>query len=180
MNQEQKLSFILGRRSVRVFSPGQVPETAVKAMLEAAMAAPSAMTKDPWRFVVVRRPEMLRELAAVLPGGKMLPTAALAITVCGDIEAAFEQNVGYLVQDCSAAVENLLLAAQALDLGACWVGVYPAEAQIKEVRRLLSLPGNVWPLACIAIGQKGEELEARTRFDPHKVRYERWTGGDER
>jgi len=176
MNQDQKLSFILGRRSVRVYSPGEVSDAAVKTMLEAAMAAPSAMTKDPWRFVVVRQPETLGKLAAVLPGGKMLAAASLAITVCGDLEAAFEQNVGYLVQDCSAAVENLLLAAHALELGACWVGIYPSEAQMKQVRGLLELPGNILPLACIAVGHKGEELEPRTRFDAQKVHQERWSG----
>jgi nitroreductase len=176
MNQEQKLSFILGRRSVRVYSPGVIPDSTVTTMLEAAMAAPSAMTKDPWRFVVIRDTAMLGSLAAGLPGGKMLSTVGLAIVVCGDVEASFEQNVGYLVQDCSAAVENLLLAAHALELGACWVGIYPSEKQMRSVEDLLGLPGNVLPLACIAVGHKGEDLEPRTRFDAQKVKYETWVG----
>lgn len=174
MNKEQKVSFLLGRRSVRVYSPGEVSASAVRTMLEAAMAAPSAMTRDPWRFIVVREPAMLANLAAALPGGRMLTTATVGIVVCGDLDATFERNIGYLVQDCSAAVQNLLLAAHALDFGACWVGVYPAENQVRQVRTLLGIPSNVVPLACIAVGHPGEQLEPRTRFTESSVRYERW------
>lgn len=169
MSKTDPLQYILGRRSVRVFSPGEVSEAQITRMLEAAMAAPSAMTKDPWRFVVVRDPRMLSTLAAALPGGKMLATAALAIVVCGDLEAAFESQMGYLVQDCCAATENLLLAAHMLGLGACWVGVYPADPSMKELKRVLALPGSVHPLACLAIGHPGEQLEARTRYRPEYV-----------
>jgi nitroreductase len=166
MSETDPLNYIFGRRSVRVFSPGEVSEGMVTKMLEAAMAAPSAMTKDPWRFAIVRDAQVLSALAAVLPGGKMLPAASLAIVVCGDLEAAFENNLGYLVQDCSAATENLLLSAHILGLGACWVGVYPAEFSMKQVKQLLALPGAVQPLACIALGHPGEQLEARTRYRP--------------
>ncbi len=138
------------------------------------MAAPSAMSKDPWRFVVLRDPAMLGKLALLLPGGKMLATAAAAIAVSGDLEAAFEQNVGYLLQDCSASIENLLLAAHGLGLGACWVGCYPGETAVKGVRQLLNLPGSFVPVAVIALGLPGENLEARTRFNPRSVRQEKW------
>jgi nitroreductase len=151
-----------------------VSEEAVTKLLEAAMAAPSAMTKDPWRFVVTRRPETLQKLAAVLPGGKMLPTASLAIVVCGDQEAAFEQHVSYLLQDCSAAIENLLLAAHGLGLGACWVGVHPAPEAIRRVRELFTIPETVVPVAVIAVGSPGEECPARTRFNQAYVHVEAW------
>src|ERR1039458_4275411 len=118
---DNNLSFILGRRSIRVYSPGEVSETVVTKLLEAAMAAPSAMTKDPWRFVVVRDKQTLSKLAALHPGAAMLTSAAVAIVVCGDLDAALERQLSYLLQDCSAAIENLLLAAHAQGLGACWV-----------------------------------------------------------
>jgi nitroreductase len=169
-----KLELIFGRRSVRIYSPGTVDETAVRTLLEAAMAGPSAMTKDPWRFVVVRRTETLRELAAALPGGKMLATAAVAIIVCGDQEAAFEQNISYLLQDCSAATENLLLAAHGLGLGACWVGVHPGAESIRRVRELLALPESIVPVAAIAVGRPGEQLPARTRYNESYVHAEKW------
>ncbi len=172
--RDQQLDFILARRSVRVYSPGEVSDAAVTGLLEAAMAAPSAMTKDPWRFVVVRDKQTLAKLAALHPGAAMLSAAALAIVVCGDLDAAFERQLSYLLQDCSAATENLLLAARALGLGACWVGIHPGEAGIKRVKELLALPGPVIPLAAVSIGQPGEQLEPRTRFNRDNVHTEKW------
>ncbi len=171
---DEKFALIFGRRSVRVYSPGQVTPEAVTRLLEAAMAAPSAMTKDPWRFVVVRNPATLTEMTSALPGGKMLATATLAIVVAGDMEAAFEQHQSYLLQDCSAAIENLLLAAHGLGLGACWVGIHPSEDSIRRIRKLLGLPASLVPVAAISLGQPGERLEPRTRYNPDYVRFEKW------
>ncbi len=169
-----QLDFIFGRRSIRVYSPGEVSEAAVTTLLEAAMAAPSAMTKDPWRFVIVRDRQMLVKLATLHPGAAMLSAAALAIVACGDLGAAFESNISYLLQDCSAAIENLLLAAQAQGLGACWVGVHPGEALIKRVKEWLGLPGSVVPIAVISLGQPGEQQPPRTRFNADHVHRETW------
>lgn len=174
MNSDDKLGLIFGRRSIRVYAPGEVSEAAVTKMLEAAMAAPSAMTKDPWRFIVVRDSQRLAQLTEALPGGKMLVTASVALIVCGDLEAAFEQNIGYLLQDCSASVENLLLAAHGLGLGACWVGVYPAEGMVRKVREMFGLPGSIVPVAAIAVGLPGEQPEARTRYQAQYVHRENW------
>jgi nitroreductase len=171
---DSKLNLLFGRRSIRVYSPGELSETEVITLLEAAMAAPSAMTKDPWRFVVVRDKPVLAQLTAALPGGKMLATAALAIVVCGDLEAAFERQISFLLQDCSAAVENLLLAAHGLDLGACWVGVHPSEDSIRQVKQLLSLPAQIVPVAVISLGRPGEQAGPRTRFNRDYVHFGKW------
>jgi len=168
------LDFLLGRRSIRVYSPGEVSEAAVTRLLEAAMAAPSAMTKDPWRFVTVRDKQTLSTLATLHPGAAMLSSAALAIVVCGDLDAAFERHISYLLQDCSAATENLLLAAHAQGLGACWVGIHPGEPLIKRVRELLSLPASFVPVAVVSLGQPGEQLPARTRYNAGYVHREKW------
>ena len=168
------MNLIFGRRSIRVYSPGEVSEAAVTKLLEAAMAAPSAMTKDPWRFVLVRDPQTLAKLATLHPGAAMLSAAALAIVVCGDLEVAFERQIGYLLQDCSAAIENLLLAAHAQGLGACWVGVYPGEPLIQRVRECLSLPVSIIPVAVVSLGQPGEQPPSRTRFNADYVRREKW------
>ena len=168
------LNFIFGRRSIRIYSPGAISDETVTKLLEAAMAAPSAMTKDPWRFVVVRDPGRLSPLSAALPGGKMLGTATLAIAVCGDVEAALERQLSFLLQDCSAATENLLLAAHALGLGACWVGVHPGEGAVGKVREILGLPSAVIPMAVVALGYRGEEPGPRTRYNPAYVHRERW------
>jgi nitroreductase len=169
-----KLGFIFGRRSIRVYSPGEIPEETVTRLLEAAMAAPSAMTKDPWRFVVVRERAGLSAMAEALPGGKMLATATLAIVVCGDLDTAFERQVSFMLQDCSAAIENLLLAAHALGLGACWVGVHPGETAVRRLKDLLSLPPSVIPIAAVSLGLPGEDLEPRTRFNNAYVHFEKW------
>jgi nitroreductase len=169
-----KLQFILGRRSIRVYTPGEVNETAVTQLLQAAMAAPSAVAKDPWRFVVIRKKEMLSTIAAALPNGGMLATAPLGMVVCGDLEAAHNRQLSYLLQDCSAAIENLLLCVHALGLGACWLGIHPREDRVRKLKEILQLPASVIPIAAIAIGHPGEEKEPRTRFNCDYVHWEKW------
>ena len=169
-----ELSFIYGRRSVRKFDGRAVENEKIRSLLEAAMAAPSAVAKDPWRFVVVRDPQVLSALEAGLPNGKMLRAAGTAVAVCGDIEAAHAGLLGYLVQDCSAAMENLLLAAHALGLGACWLGVHPREERAAHVKTVLGLPERLVPVAVAAVGYPAETKGPRTRFNPECVRYDRW------
>jgi len=171
---KERFGFILARRSVRVYAPGEVSEAQVNALLEAAMAAPSAVGKDPWRFIVVRNVKTLAAIANVLPNGKMLATAAVGFVVCGDLEAAHDRQLSYLLQDCSAAIENLLLCAQILGLGACWLGVHPRAQRIKQISQLLSLPPSVIPVSCIAVGHPGEAKEPRTRYHPAYVHREKW------
>jgi nitroreductase len=134
-------------------------------MLAAAMTAPSAAAKNPWHFVVVRNRGTLLRIAAVLPHGQMLANAALGIAVCGDLEVAHDRQISYLLQDCSAAIENLLLCAHALGLGGCWLGVHPREARIKSMKEILVLPASIIPVACISIGYPGESKE------PHPPQY---------
>jgi nitroreductase len=174
MSNPPDLNLIFGRRSVRVYSPGEIPEATITALLQAAMAAPSAMSKDPWRFIVARQPGTLRSLADALAGGKMLATATVAIIVCGDLNSALDQQLSFLLQDCSAATENLLLAAHALGLGGCWVGVHPDESALRRLKELFGLPQGVIPIAVISLGLPGESLPARTRFNREYVHLDKW------
>lgn len=171
-----KLQFIFQRRSIRVYEQKPVPEELVRDLLDAAMAAPSAVCKDPWRFVVVRRRDSLSRIAACLPYGKMVADAALGLVVCGDTTEAHDRQLSYLLQDCSAAIENTLLAASALGLGTCWLGVHPREERIASIRQILDLPAEVIPVCVIAIGWPGEHKEARTRYSNSKVHHEKWSG----
>ena len=173
-NVEEKLSIIFGRRSIRLYSPETVSEATVQKLLEAAMAAPSAAAKDPWRFVVIRNRQTLSDLAAALPNGPMLTGAPLGITVCGELPAAHDQQLSYLLQDCSAAIENLLLCAHVLGLGACWLGVHPREQRMNSIKQILSLPASVVPVSCLAIGYPAEVKEPRTRFNRDYVHLEKW------
>ena len=173
-NADDRLEFIFGRRSLRLYSPEAVSEAMVQKLLEAAMAAPSAAAKDPWRFVVVRNRQTLADIVAALPNGQMLAGAALGIAVCGELPAAHDQQLSYLLQDCSAAIENLLLAAHILGLGACWLGVHPREQRMNALKKILSLPPSVIPVACIAIGHPAETKQPRTRFNQDYVHSEKW------
>ena len=138
------------------------------------MAAPSAVAKDPWDFVVVRNRSMLAKIAAGLPNGKMLADAAVGIVVCGDLRRAHDGQLSYLLQDCSASIENLLLAASTLGLGACWLGVHPREERVSHIRSLLNIPAGVIPVSAIAIGWPAESPEPRTRYREQAVHHETW------
>jgi len=171
---QEQLDFIFGRRSIREYSSNKVTDEMVQKLLEAAMAAPSAVAKDPWRFVVIRNREKLSEITAALPNGQMLASAALGIVVCGDLEAAHDRQLSYLLQDCSAAIENLLVCAHVLGLGACWLGVHPREDRVQRIREIFGLPTSVIPVACISIGHPAESKEPRTRFNPEYVHLDGW------
>ena len=171
---DPRLSMLYGRRSIREYQPMPVGDELVTQLLSAAMAAPSACSKDPWRFIVVRQKAMLDAIAAALPNGKMLVSAALGIVVCGDLDAAHASELSYLLQDCSAAIENLLVAAHALGLGACWLGVHPRQPRVEALTKLLALPDKTLPISCIAVGWPAEQKSPRTRYQASHVHYETW------
>lgn len=170
----QRLSPIFGRRSVRVYAEDPVDDQTVRLLLEAAMAAPSAVARDPWRFVVVRRRETLSAIAAALPNGRMLAKAAVGIVVAGDIQAAHDRQLSYLLQDCAAAIENMLLAVHLLGLGACWLGVHPREDRVAKLREILALPEGIIPVSVVSVGHPREQKEPRTRYSDNYVHHERW------
>jgi nitroreductase len=143
-------------------------------LLQAAMAAPSAVAKDPWHFLLIRERESLNRLADVLPNAPMLRQAPAAIVVCGDIEKAHDRQESFMLQDLSAAVENILLAANALGLGACWLGVHPRKERMDGIRRLFKLPAPIIPVAGIAVGWPSEQPEMRTRYNPGRIHHETW------
>ena len=165
---------ILQRRSIRRYQSRSLEPDAIEALLTAAMAAPSACAKDPWRFVVVENRSTLERLAGGLSHGKFLAQAAVGIVVCGDLEAAHDRQLSYLLQDCSAAIENLLLAAHLLGLGACWLGVHPRAARMEHIRSVLAIPVAILPISCISIGYAAQSKEARSRYDASRVHHERW------
>jgi len=171
---DERLKFIFGRRSIRAYAPGEVSEAAITQLLQAAMAAPSAAAKDPWRFVVVKKREALAKIAAALPFGEMLAQASVGFVVCGDLDATHDRQLSYLIQDCSAAIENLLLSAHALGLGGCWLGVHPREERVQKLKDILGLPPSVIPIAAVAIGLPAEKKEPRTRFNPAFVHRDAW------
>ena len=180
MTNNEKLDFILTRSSVRRFSSALTPEE-TETLLRAAMSAPTAMDYQPWHFVVVNDNAVKDRLRSFLPYAKMINENCTGIVVCGDIslyeevsKRDGEDNTLYWVEDCSAASENLLLAAHALGLGAVWTGIFPLESRISKLRETLSLPKNIVPLNLILAGHVLSEGRVKDKWDTTKIHYEKF------
>lgn len=166
------LNNIATRTSIRDYESRPIEREKVEKMLHAAMAAPTAMNKQPWHFIVVDKRETLDAMAEASPNAKMLTKAPLAIVVCGNMDKAIEgKGRDFWIQDASAATENLLLAAHAMGLGAVWTGVYPSEERVDALRLLFSLPDNIVPLATVVIGYPAEKPEPKQKFKEENVSY---------
>lgn len=161
---------IYQRRSIRKFKEDKVKEADIKYLLELAMAAPSACNRQPWEFYVVSNEEKLNQFySSIRP---MKYHAPLAIIVCGNKERMLKDNLAsYWIQDCSAAVENILLGVVELNLGAVWCGITPQDDKVQIVKEILSLDDNIVPLGLIYIGYPDEEKEPLTYYDEAKVHY---------
>jgi len=167
---DKRLMFIFKRRSIRRYKPIPVSSEDIKALLEAGMAAPSANNMKPWHFIVITERERLNKLSEIHPYAEMLREATLCIAVCGDPKISPK----YWVQDCSAATENILIAAANLGLGAVWLGCHPREERKKPIKEFLGIPQDIEILSLIAVGHPAEEKEPRTQFNPSRVHYENW------
>jgi nitroreductase len=166
------LDAIFGRRSIRHYAPRPVPEEVLNTLLAAAMNAPSAGNEQPWQFVVITDRSLMDGIASYHPYAKMLPEAALAVMVCADLRR--QRHEGSWVLDCAAATQNLLLAAHASGLGAVWVGIYPRPDREAKLRELCALPEYIVPVSLVPLGYPGEKLPPVRRFDPARVRHNRW------
>jgi nitroreductase len=164
---DERLSTLFSRRSVRKYTDEPVSEADVKALLEAGMAAPSASNRKPWHFVAVTE---RAKLAAIHPHGKMLSGAGFCIGVSGDRDISPD----FWLQDCSAATENILVAAAMLGLGAVWLGVHPRAERERDLKRFLGIPETVGLLCLVAVGHPAEQPVARTQYDEARVHRERW------
>ena len=132
------LEAIFTRKSIRKYTGESITEEQLKIILRAGFAAPSAHNRQPWHFVVIRDRQTLEKIASSHPYAKMLPQAGCGIVVCGDSNK--EEGSVFLAEDCSAAIQNMLLAAHGIGLGAVWCGLYPATERAEEVSGLLGLP----------------------------------------
>lgn len=173
-NSDAVIENIMTRVSVREFTEQPVSKDTLDLLVKAGMAAPSAVNKQPWAFVVVTDREVLDSLNSVKEFFN-LKTATAAIVVCGDLDKAMEgEGQQYWVQDCCAATENILLAAHAYGLGAVWCGVYPIQATVDGVKRVLDLPENIVPLDVITLGYPAENPEPKDKFKEENIHYNRW------
>lgn len=166
---------IMTRTSIRDYTDQSVDDATVETLLRAAMAAPTAVNNQPWQFVVIRDRAVLDSLPGQIRSMRMLSKAQLAVVVCGDMSRAMEgEGREYWIQDCSAATENLLLAAHALGLGAVWCGVYPQEAKIELLTKTLALAPGIIPMSLISIGYPAENSAPKDKWHPEYVHYEKY------
>jgi nitroreductase len=160
------------RRSIRSYRGDPVDDELIERILRAAMAAPSAGNEQPWEFLIIREKETLRRISSAHPYAEMVQHAPVAILVCGNLNRVRHQD--YWVQDLAAATENMLLAIHALGLGSVWVGIYPREPRVAEIRSVLSLPERIVPFALLPIGHPGEHKSPEDRYDEARIHQEQW------
>ena len=179
------LDVIMTRTSIRSFTGDPVSKEQLETILKAGMAAPTAMNGQPWRFVVVTDKDKIAEVFASGFRGEMFTKAGAVIVVCGQTTSmgrpfgqpdAAEQEMPnmFWYEDCSAAAENILLAAHALGLGAVWTAGYPAEERIAPIAAALGLPANVKPLCIIPVGVPAENPEPKDKWKPENIHWEQW------
>lgn len=145
---------ILTRRSIRSFKKKSIDDAIISDLLKAAVSAPSAGNQQPWHFIVLSDKKVLEQVSCFLPNGKMLADADKGICVCGDLSA--EKYKGYWMVDCSAATQNILLAAHHFGIGSCWLGVYPRENRVKNLSQFFKTPKYIVPFSVVALGYSDE------------------------
>jgi len=152
-----------------------VEDEKIDTLLRAAMAAPTAGNKQPWRFVVINDKSILNEIGENFHTMTMAKGASVAVIMCGDTTATFNGDAkDYWVQDVSAASENLLLAAHAMHLGAVWCGIYPQMTRVRQFSEMLRLPENIVPMACICVGYPAGETTPKDKWKPEYIHYNTW------
>lgn len=174
VKSEAVIENIMTRTSIRQFTEQPIAKDTLDLIVKAGMAAPSAVNAQPWAFVIITEKEVLDSLNAIKPWFN-LKTATAAVVVCGDMSKAMEgTGREYWIQDCSAASENILLAAHAYGIGAVWCGVYPNEDIVAGVSRILELPDNIIPLNVITMGYPAENPEPKDKFKTENIHYQKW------
>ena len=169
------LLVIHSRKSVRQYTGQPVSKEELVTLVKAGMAAPTAVDRRPWAFIVVTEDAALATLAEGLPYSKMIVKSRAAIVVCGVLSKALSgEGQAFWVQDCSAATENILLAAEAIGLGAVWTGMYPSEKRVEFVQKVLGIPKDVIPLNIIAVGHPVGVEKPKDKFDPTNIHWEKW------
>lgn len=174
---DEVLECIMTRASVRKYKPETVPDSTITAVLKAGMAAPTAANQQAWHFVVITDQVLKDSITDAFQWTKMVRDCAFAVVVCGDMDKLFDDDRpdgGFWTLDCSAASENMLLAAHALGLGGVWCGIYPEEDRMTRLSSILNLPANLRPLNILAFGYPAVPAVPKNKWNPSNVSYNRF------
>lgn len=168
------LSVIQSRKSVKSFTGAPVSRENLDTILRAGMAAPTAVNKQPWSFVVVTERKKIDALASGLPTARGIEKAGAVVIVCTDPAQAHMQSKDFAVIDASLASENILLATEALGLGGHWTACFPYEDKMKHVRSVLGIPASIIPLNVILIGVPTGADQPKDKYKKDKIHWEKW------
>lgn len=175
MKTNEAIENIMTRVSVREFTGEKISGEQIDTLLHAAMAAPSAINRQPWAFIVVTEDSLIARLGEALPYSRCSNHPACAIIPCGDLSKAIEGELGaFWINDVSAATENLLLAAHAMGLGAVWTGLHPDMNRAAMVQQMLGLPEHIIPLCVVPVGVPAEKPAVKDKYVPENIHYNRW------
>lgn len=163
---------IINRRSIRKYQFRKIEDEKISKLLKAAMYAPSAMNLQPWHFIVINNENVLEETVKSISHAEMIKQSGNAILVCGD--ASLEKNESWLIQNCSASVQNLLLAAYDMQLGSCWIAVHGMPDVLRNLVKQFNLPQNIIPIALVALGYPDEVVKSEDRFIQEKIHFNKW------
>jgi len=173
--QETVVENIMSRVSVRQFTNQKPTEGQIDTLLHCAMAAPSALNKQPWAMIVVDDRAILDTIGNRMPNTRISENVQVAIVMCGDLTKAIEGAAAdFWIHDVSAATENLLLAAHSMGLGAVWTGVYPNMERVGQVQQMLSLPEYIIPLCIVPVGYPAEEPAVKDKWNTDNIHHNKW------
>lgn len=165
------LEAIFTRRSIRKYTSETITSEQINLLLKAAMYAPSGANRQPWHFIVITDRALLDAVPEFHEYAAFLRQAPLAILVCADEKIS---RPGRWIMDCSAATQNILLAAHALGLGTCWIGIQPEPARIEGFCKLFNLPPEIQPVSLVAVGHPAEVPDQPERFKPERIHTNHW------
>lgn len=166
------IDYIFTRRSIRNYTSEEISNENLELILKSAMYAPSAMNLQPWHFIVFDKKEIFEKIITAIPHAEMIRTASKCILVCGD--SSKEKNESWLIQNCSAAIQNILLASHSLGIGSCWIAIHGMDEIVEKVKKEFALPSEIVPVALISLGYPNEIVNAEDRFDYKKIHFNGW------
>lgn len=166
------MTAITTRRSIRRFTHQEIDDKTLDTILNSGFCAPSAKNKRPWHFIILRKKDVLLKISSISSNHKVIEQASCCILICGD--TIVEGIKDFLIQDCSAAIQNMLITIHGLSLGGVWCGIHTGSNVHKRITEIIELPDKVIPVGMIAVGYPAEQKDNTYRFEKSKAHYEKW------
>ncbi len=169
----ETITTILERRSVRKYTDKEISQETLTEIIKAGMYAPSAGNQQSWEFFIITDKEKIRKILDFHPYAQMVTSAGALVLVCGNLNR--EVFEGYWVQDCSAAIQNMLLASHEMGIGSVWLGIHPMQDRIDATKKLFELPDGIEPLSIVSFGYPvAMNNNVPERFNPKFIHVDKW------